>query len=133
MGRKSWKEILRTVKRCLCDKEYRYRILAAFGFFNFLDDEKYLKVVYYANTGRKLDLLNPKSFNFSSSRNSPPDVKENSGVAFVKFFIHAGIFSVPMSPHCLWCVQPSEIKTLSPSLRLSNLFAPLTKIFKLPL
>lgn len=37
--------------------------LAFQGFFNYLDDETYIKRLYHWETGRVLDLKNPKSFN----------------------------------------------------------------------
>lgn len=39
------------------------RFLAAKGCFNFLSDEKYLKLKYWACIGKRLDLNNPKTFN----------------------------------------------------------------------
>ena len=50
---------------------------------------------------------------FSSFGNSPPEVKLYAGFTPVKRSIHPGIFTVPMSLHCRWCVQPSEISTPS--------------------
>ena len=49
-----------------------------------------------------------------SSGNSVPEVKVNSGSAFVNWRIQFGSFTVPISPHCLWWVQPSQIRILSP-------------------
>lgn len=40
-----------------------YAFLAFKGCFNFLNDEKYCERLYKAETGRKLDITNPKSFN----------------------------------------------------------------------
>lgn len=40
-----------------------YACLAFKGCFNYLNDEKYCERLFKAETGRKLDLLNPKSFN----------------------------------------------------------------------
>ena len=40
--------------------------------------------------------------------------------------IQRGSFTVPMSSHCLWWVQPSQTRILSPSSNLSSICAPLT-------
>lgn len=43
---------------------YRFFLpLAARGWFRTMDDEKYLKLMFRARMGRKLDLKNPKTFN----------------------------------------------------------------------
>lgn len=39
------------------------RILGDKGFFNWLPDRPYLKLVYWGETGRKLDLKNPETYN----------------------------------------------------------------------
>jgi len=54
---------MRAGKRFLIDRQYRRMIIAATGFYDYLSDEKYLRKIYYANTGRKLNLENPKTFN----------------------------------------------------------------------
>ena len=41
-----------------------------------------------------------------------PDVNTNSGSFPVNSRIQAGSFSVPISPHWRWWVQPSEIRIL---------------------
>ena len=57
------KRALKAGRRFLLDRQYRRMIIAAKGVYNYLPDEKYLPKMYYANTGRKLDLDNPKTFN----------------------------------------------------------------------
>ena len=53
----------RALKRLVLDKNYRIRLLAFLGFFNFLPDEKFLKLLYKANTGEELNLENPVKLN----------------------------------------------------------------------
>lgn len=53
----------RALKRFVLDKNYRIRLLAFLGVFNFLPDEKFLKLLYKANTGEKLNLENPVKLN----------------------------------------------------------------------
>lgn len=53
----------RALKRFVLDKNYRIRLLAFLGFFNFLPDEKFLKLLYKANTGEELNLENPVKLN----------------------------------------------------------------------
>lgn len=55
--------VLKAGKRFLVDRQYRRMIIAAKGIYNYLPDEKYLPKIYFANTGRKLDLQSPKTFN----------------------------------------------------------------------
>ena len=54
---------LSRAKRLIVDRRYRLEIAMAFGFFDRLDDESFIKKQYYAVTGRTLDLSNPHSFN----------------------------------------------------------------------
>ncbi|MBQ8524644.1 MAG: glycosyl transferase [Clostridia bacterium] len=53
---------LNTVKKLLCDKNYRVIKLAKAGVYNYMNDEKYLKKIYRARMGRTLDLENPELF-----------------------------------------------------------------------
>ena len=46
---------------------------------------------------------------------------------------HFGILNVPISSHCLWCVQPSATRTVSPSLSRSICRAPRTASSRNPL
>ncbi len=45
------------------DPAYRIRSLSKHGILNFIDDERYVKILYYANFGKKLDLQNPVTYN----------------------------------------------------------------------
>lgn len=49
--------------KTLTDKKYRTKLFAGLGFYDRMDDEKYLKKLYMANFGKELDLENPKTFN----------------------------------------------------------------------
>lgn len=49
--------------KTLTDNKYRTKLLANLGFYDRMDDEKYLKKLYMANFGKELDLENPKTFN----------------------------------------------------------------------
>ena len=53
----------RALKRFVLDKNYRIRLLAFLGFYNSMPDEKFLKMLYKANTGEELDLENPVKLN----------------------------------------------------------------------
>ena len=53
----------RAMKRFVLDKNYRIRLLAYLGFYNSMPDEKFLKMLYKANTGEELDLENPVKLN----------------------------------------------------------------------
>lgn len=55
--------LFKATVRFVLDSQYRCRLIAASGIYSGLSDEKYLQKKYYANTGRRLDLLNPKTFN----------------------------------------------------------------------
>lgn len=45
------------------NKRYRTIVLANKGFFNYLDDEKFLKKLFYAHFNSKLNLNNPSTYN----------------------------------------------------------------------
>lgn len=49
--------------KTLTDSNYRTKLFAGLGFYDRMDDEKYLKKLYKANFGKELDLENPKTFN----------------------------------------------------------------------
>lgn len=51
-----------TLKRILADRDYRTVRLAKAGFYNRMDDRKYLERVYKARMGRPLNLENPQLF-----------------------------------------------------------------------
>lgn len=51
-----------TLKRILADQDYRTVRLAKAGFYNRMDDRKYLEKVYKARMGRPLNLENPQLF-----------------------------------------------------------------------
>ena len=55
--------IVKTLFRLMKNPQKLVRILGDKGFFNWLSDEQYLKLIYRAETGKKLNLINPKSFN----------------------------------------------------------------------
>ena len=68
-----------------------------------------------------------------SSGNSVPEEVSIISSFPVYSFSQRGIFTVPISSHCLWCVHPSLIRTLSPSLKLSSAFTPRTIVSRFPL
>lgn len=47
----------------LVNSNYRWTILANYGFYNRMSDESFLKKKYYSEIGKELNLSNPKSFN----------------------------------------------------------------------
>ena len=51
-----------TLKRMLADRDYRTVRLAKAGFYNRMDDRKYLEKVYKARMGRPLNLEDPQLF-----------------------------------------------------------------------
>lgn len=51
-----------TLKKVLTDRDYRTMRLAKAGFYNRLEDQKYLEKVYRARMGRTLNLENPQLF-----------------------------------------------------------------------
>lgn len=50
-------------KKILFNKDYRFIILANLGFYNKMSDEEYIKKMFKAKMGYKLNLTNPNSFN----------------------------------------------------------------------
>lgn len=55
--------ILKKCIRLFKDKDYRFIVFAAKGFYNNMSDEKYLKRMYKIRTGKELHLDYPQSFN----------------------------------------------------------------------
>lgn len=51
------------LKRYITDPKKIIRVLGKYGIFNWLPDKSYLKLVYMAEMGMKLNLENPKTFN----------------------------------------------------------------------
>lgn len=49
--------------KLLRDRNYRFICLSRRGFYNFMDDETYIKKRYYAEFGKTLNLNSPKTFN----------------------------------------------------------------------
>lgn len=47
----------------LCNKKKRFLLLSNIGFYNWMDDKKYLEKRFELLIGEKLDLENPKTFN----------------------------------------------------------------------
>lgn len=47
----------------LTDRRYRIRALDYIGAYRNLDDEKYLKKIFFSHMGKELDLANPKTYN----------------------------------------------------------------------
>ena len=47
----------------LFDKKYRFIVKAGKNKFNYLNDELYIKKMFYARLGKQIDLVNPKTFN----------------------------------------------------------------------
>lgn len=47
----------------LTNPKIRFGYLSKIGFYNFLSDEKYIERQYKISTGKKLDLVNPQSYN----------------------------------------------------------------------
>ena len=54
---------LSKLKSFVIDKNYRTLLLAEKGFFNGMDDEKYLRLIFNARMGHPLNLENPVTFN----------------------------------------------------------------------
>lgn len=54
---------LSKLKNFFLDKNYRTLLLAEKGFFNKMDDEKYLRLIFNARMGHPLNLENPVTFN----------------------------------------------------------------------
>jgi hypothetical protein len=55
--------IIRKIARLIVDKDYRTFTLANYGFFDHMNDKKYLEKVYKAIMKKRLNLDNPQSFN----------------------------------------------------------------------
>ena len=55
--------VLSKLKSFVIDKNYRTLLLAEKGFFNGMDDEKYLRLIFNARMGHPLNLENPVTFN----------------------------------------------------------------------
>lgn len=55
--------LLHKLKRFLTNKDYRWMILANKGFFDWMDDEAYIRIQYRTHFGRKLNLEHPDTFN----------------------------------------------------------------------
>ncbi len=51
------------LKKYTADSSYRFLVNSSLGLYRTMDDEKFLKRVYYARTGKTLNLENPKTFN----------------------------------------------------------------------
>ncbi len=49
--------------RFIINKQFRFEILAAKGFYNKMSDQKFLEKKYYMKFGKKLELHNPQTFN----------------------------------------------------------------------
>lgn len=54
--------ILKIVKRYMKEPKKLIRIFGTYGWFNWLPDKPYLKLLYWGEMGKKLDLNNPKTF-----------------------------------------------------------------------
>lgn len=55
--------ILKTARRYLADKNYRFLLHASYGLYDHLPDKEYLSRMYKAKTGKELNLADPKTFN----------------------------------------------------------------------
>lgn len=55
--------IIRIFKRYLRSPRKLIKVLGALGWFNWFSDRIYLKLVFWAETGKKLNLKNPKTYN----------------------------------------------------------------------
>ena len=51
------------LKRIILDKNYRFLILSNKGFYQNMDDAKFLKKKFKILMNKNLDLKNPKTFN----------------------------------------------------------------------
>ena len=59
----TFKKMINVLARYITDKDYRFQINAAYGKYNNMPDEEYLKRQFKARMGYELDLENPKTFN----------------------------------------------------------------------
>ena len=57
------RDIIRKIKQIITDPGVRFLRLSQWGFYNRMDDAKYLKKKYRLKMGKELDLDNPKTFN----------------------------------------------------------------------
>ena len=55
--------MLKKLINFVMNSSYRFGVLDRRGFYNSMDDEKYLKKKFKAIMGKELDLENPKTFN----------------------------------------------------------------------
>lgn len=55
--------MIRKIMRFVTDSDYRFVTLDRRGFYNSMDDEKYLKKKFKVRMGKELNLENPKAFN----------------------------------------------------------------------
>lgn len=58
-----FKKIPQYLHRAVTDRKSRFLYLSSLGLFNWLSDEKYLKLRYKAELGKNLNLENPQTFN----------------------------------------------------------------------
>lgn len=57
------KNYLEKILKCIINRDYRFNVLSNYGFYNSMDDEKYLKRKFKSIMHKELDLDNPKTFN----------------------------------------------------------------------
>lgn len=57
------KRILKSMIKSITDSKYRYLLLCNLGFFNKMDDKRYLQKFFECKLGKKLNLNNPVTFN----------------------------------------------------------------------
>ena len=55
--------MIKKIIRFVTDSDYRFEVLDRRGFYNSVDDEKYLKKKFKSLMGKELDLKNPQTFN----------------------------------------------------------------------
>ncbi len=51
------------ILKFLTDRNFRFNILAARGYFNWMSDKLFLKIKYRLSTGRKLNITQPQTYN----------------------------------------------------------------------
>ena len=56
------KRIFSVSKKMIVDERYRTKIVAKHGGYKHLSDEDFLKKMYYARMGKRLDLNNPQTY-----------------------------------------------------------------------
>lgn len=61
--KKGFGHYISVARKMASDKSERFAHLDAYGFYNWMDDEKYLKKAWKMKMGSTLDLGNPKTFN----------------------------------------------------------------------